>query len=302
MTILINLVGEQPLPNLMPVELESPGVVVLVHSDFTEQIAEKLDNLIGVEVIRHCVDAYDIAETETYLRNLVAERRWPAGELLFNLTGGTKPMSLGAFRVALEMKSRALYVKTKDRGAIYFYDFQHGSEPIEKTFLDTLPPVLTLPTFLRSFRGSQYLVRDDYAKTEPGRSFEQAVHKALAESVDEVMVGVKLDDVVDIDLVLRTGNAVALVECKIGQNGLKNAIDQLNTAGGQGYLGTYTRKIIVSNVSWKATTNLAALARARRIDVIELVDYQACDPALSEASSNHLRKEVERLLGKKRQL
>jgi hypothetical protein len=300
MTILINLVGEQPLPNLMPVALEDPRVVVLIHSDFTEQVAGKLGNLMGAEVISHCVDAYDIAETETYLRGLVADRCWPAGELLFNLTGGTKPMSLGAFRVAIEMGSRALYVKTEGRGAIYFYDFQGGSDPIKVTPLDTLPPVLTLSSFLHAFRGNQYQVKGDYAKTEPGRSFEQAVHKALVGSIDEVMVGLKLDDVVDIDLVLRTGNEVALVECKIGQNGLKDAIDQLNTAGGRDYLGTYTRKVIVSNVSWKTKTNLSALAQARRINIIEIVDYQAQDPALSEAGVDHLRKGVERLLGKKR--
>lgn len=301
MTILINLVGEQPLPNLMPIALEEPSEVVLVYSDLTRRVAKNLCQLIDVPVILHEVDAYSIAETEAYLRGLIDEKQWLAGALLFNLTGGTKPMSLGAFRVALDTGSRALYLRTERPPTIYYFDFAQGSEPITATPLGSLSPILCLATFLRAFRGSQYQVRGDYAKTEPGRSFEKAAHKALTECVDEVMVGLKLDDVVDIDLVLRTGNEVALVECKIGQNGRKGAIDQLNTAGGRDYLGTYTRKIIVSNVPWKTETNLSALAQARRIDVIELVDYQACDPALSEASSNHLRKEVERLLGKKRQ-
>ena len=194
-------------------------------------------------------------------------------------------MSFGAFRIALEVGSRAMYLRTEKRAAVYFYDFRLGSMPVRTVPLDMLQPILTFSTFVRAFRGEQFHVRGDYAKTEPGRSFEQSVHKALADSADEVIVGLKLDDVVDIDLVIRVGNEIALIECKIGQNDLKKAIDQLNTAGGRDYLGTYTRKLIVSNVSWEDKTNLTALAQARHINVIELLDYAALDEALSDTSA-----------------
>jgi len=129
-----------------------------------------------------------------------------------------------------------------------------------------------------------------------------AVEKTLSSSgVKPITVLVNLVGEQPIPNLMPIANEVALVECKIGPHGLKAAIDHLNTAGGRDYLGTYTRKVIVSTVSWKANTNLSALAQARRINVIELLDYRPMDLTLSDVTSDHLRKEVERLLGKKQQ-
>jgi len=41
-TALILLVGEQPLPNLLPTRRINPELVVLVHTDRTKEIAERL--------------------------------------------------------------------------------------------------------------------------------------------------------------------------------------------------------------------------------------------------------------------
>ena len=301
MTILINLVGEQPLPNLLPAKLEQSDTVVLVHSKLTEKVAKRLEKLISGNVELCLIDAYDIGKVESRLRHLIAEKNWPVEEIVINLTGGTKPMSLGAFQIALKSRTRAIYLKTEKPATLYSYNFSQGFDSPQEILLEDLPPVLIdLRTFIRAFRDTAPNVVGDFCKTEPGRSFEKAVHKAMQEVVDEVLIGVKLDDVVDIDLAVRIGNEVALLECKTGENGLKKAIDQLNTAGGRDYLGIYTQKVLVSNIDWAENTNLKQLASDRHIEVIELTDYSARDEQLSSASVDLLKTKLEKMLGKKR--
>ena len=294
------MVGEQPIPNLLPVKLTLPSTVVLLHSELTERTAANLEILVKpAKPIMKKVDAYSIEETEHTLRELIGLHEWLPRQLIFNLTGGTKLMSFGAFRLAVDLKSEALYLRTEKPALVVHYDFAQGTSPTNTQILSTLPVCLDLPTYIEAFRGKNYLVKGDYAKTEPGRSFERAVHQALMPIGDEFGIGLKLDSVVDIDLVIRCHNEVGLIECKVGQNGLKDAIDQINTAGGREYLGTYTQKFIVSNVDWRTKTNLADLASARRIKVISLLDYRPNDTSLSEHSAEILRRKVAGSLGKR---
>jgi hypothetical protein len=44
--ILISLIGEQPIPNLLPLRHQPPEVAVLVYSDFTEKAAHRLAKLL----------------------------------------------------------------------------------------------------------------------------------------------------------------------------------------------------------------------------------------------------------------
>lgn len=300
MTVLINLVGEQPLPNLLPVKLEQPDTVVLIHSTLTEKVAPRLEKLILGNVHLYQVDAYNIGEVAARLDALITEKQWPAEEVVINLTGGTKPMSLGAFQTAIKYGLRAIYLKTEPPATLYSYDFSQGIEATSQLLLENLPPVLDLHTFIRAFRDADPYIAGSYCKTEPGYSFEKAVHQVLQDVADEVMIGVKLDDVVDIDFLVRTGNTVAVIECKTGKNGLKTAIDQLNTAGGHDYLGTYTKKVLVSNIDWATSSNLKRVASERRIEVIELSDYSPRNAHLSPTSADLLTKSLEKLLGKKR--
>ena len=98
--VLISLVGEQPIPNLLPVKLTLPSTVVLLHSELTERTAANLEVLVKpAEPIMKKVDAYSIEETEHALRELIGLHEWLPRQLIFNLTGGTKLMSFGAFRL-----------------------------------------------------------------------------------------------------------------------------------------------------------------------------------------------------------
>jgi hypothetical protein len=143
-----------------------------------------------------------------------------------------------------------------------------------------LPGLITIDDYLRAFVDDYHLT--GFANQDEGGLFEQAVYAALQPAVDEIMVGAKLLGALDVDFVVRCDNQVGIIEAKTGP-GVKKGIDQLNTAGGQRYLGTYTQKILVSDQRWDHTrSNLRELAEARRIEVIELPSFGAQGQLLPE--------------------
>ena len=115
--------------------------------------------------------------------------------------------------------------------------------------------------------------------------------------LDEIRSGVNLGGAVDIDLIVRWENQVGIIETKLGSNGMKKAIDQLNTAGGRGYLGTYTQKFLVSDQDWSAYSDLKDLVLARQIKLIELPGAGGPD-GLSPEQAEALVKSIQKELGK----
>jgi hypothetical protein len=162
---------------------------------------------------------------------------------------------------------------------LYRYEFEADGTP---RMVDDrlLPALITIDDYLRAYLDDYQLT--GFSKDEAGGGFERAVCAALQPTVDEIVVGAKLLGALDVDLVVRCGNQVGIIEAKTGP-GIKKGIDQLNTAGGQRYLGTYTQKILVSDQRWDHTrSNLRELAEARRIEVIELPSFGAQGQLLPE--------------------
>ncbi|MBE7557389.1 MAG: hypothetical protein HS126_40645 [Anaerolineales bacterium] len=103
----------------------------------------------------------------------------------------------------------------------------------------------------------------------------------------------------DIDLVVRIGNQVGIIEAKTGGKGRKKeGIDQLNTAGGRAYLGTYTKKFLIVDSSWEILSNLSDLAKVRDIVVIELPSYGETKQ-LADADRERLIQTIRTNLGAK---
>lgn len=295
--IMISLIGEQPIPNLLPILYQSPEAVVLVHSDFTAQAAHRLGGLLpsSCESLYCLVSAYDIAATRERLSQEIEEHGWTVADLIFNLTGGAKSMALAAFLVAAERRAAFLYLQSEGKQTrLYRYQFDVERTPhlVEDKLL---PGLLTIGDYLRAFVDDYDLT--GFANDDVGGLFERAICAALQPAVDEIVVGVKLIGALDVDFVVRCGNQVGIIEAKTGP-GLKKGIDQLNTAGGQRYLGTYTQKMLVSDQAWDHTrSNLKELAEARRIKVIELPSFSA-QGQLSPEDAARLVKEVCQCLGK----
>jgi hypothetical protein len=297
--IMISLVGEQPIPNLLPIRYQSPIAVVLVHSDFTEAAAHRLEPLlpVGCEPVYCPASAYDIEATRQALVRLIEEKSWTARELIFNLTGGTKAMALAAYLAATEQRAHFLYLQSEGKQTrLYRYQFDvEGRPQLAEDRL--LPGLITIDDYLRAFVGHYKLT--GFANEDAGGLFERAIHVALEPVVDEIMVGVKLMGALDVDFVVRCDNQVGIIEAKTGA-GVKKGLDQLNSAGGQRYLGTYTQKILVSDQRWDHTrSNLRELAQARRIEVIELPSFSS-QRQLSPEDAERLAQQVGKCLGRSR--
>jgi hypothetical protein len=113
--------------------------------------------------------------------------------------------------------------------------------------------------------------------------------------VDEIKVGVRPEGVADqieIDLVVRCGNQLGIVEAKMGAS--KAGIDQLSTAGGARYLGTYTARFLV--VGRRLYSQHKTLAQARNVIVIEMPGYTD-GRALGRDEADRLRRTIRTGLG-----
>jgi len=297
MTTILSLIGEQPIPNLLPIRYLKPRAAILVHSDFTESSAKQLENVIHaqVEVSFLAVDAYQIDQIQADLKAEISRRNLAASQMIFNLTGGTKPMSLAALLVAKELSAPVVYLQSQGKHTrLYSYAFRSDSATLIED--EVLPGLITADDYLRAYV-SHYAVTG-CTESEPGASFERAIHAILEPVVDELLAGVKLLGALDLDFVVRCDNQVGIIEAKLGSNRLKMAIDQLNTAGGQRYLGTYTQKFLVSDQSWDATrSNLKELAEARRIVVIEMPTYDPQKGEIPAGDAERLRAAICQGLG-----
>ena len=271
--ITVSLIGEQPIPNLLPIRYQPPDAVVLVYTDRTQAAAERLGRLLPMDctAVPCLVSAYDIQATTQDLLSLIGEHEWAASDMLFNLTGGTKAMALAAYLAAAELRAPFIYLQSEGKKTrLYRYEFGDDGRP-HVSADDLLGALITIDDYLRAYVGEYQLT--GFAKEEKGRLFEQAIFETLKPVVDEIVPGARLLGALDVDFVVRCENQVGIIEAKTGP-GVKKGIDQLNTAGGQRYLGTYTRKMLVSDQQWDSSrSNLRELAEARRIEVIELPSF-----------------------------
>jgi len=75
MTVLINLVGEQPFPNLLVTRYEKPEGTVLVSTELTHSVARRLEGLLRSEIaVEHLRmdDPFDIPRIRESLREHLA--------------------------------------------------------------------------------------------------------------------------------------------------------------------------------------------------------------------------------------
>jgi len=285
-TIMISLVGEQPIPNLLAVLYEQPQRVVLVCTERTRVVSKRLGLLlkergISVEDKPVDVDAYDMAEIESKLKGIIGEKSWSPDKIVFNLTGGTKPMALAAYRLAEQLSGPFLYVQSEGKkSVVYHYRFSERGPELEKA--GEVPPVLDIDIYLRAH---PHLGK--YSESQPKNEFEQMVFEVLRTGLDEVKTSVKPTGLggIEIDLVLRCGNHVGIAEVKTGGKARKKeGVEQIITAAEQRFLGTYTKKFLILDREYES--NNRKLAMAHGITVIELPSAQ--DGELSKEDAEKL--------------
>lgn len=290
-TALVLLVGEQPAPNLLPTRHLKPDAVVLVHTDRTKEVAKRLENLLSkdCQCLLCSVDPYGLPGIQRALQDFL-EQELTGYRLLFNLTGGTKPMAMAAFLVAFQRNAPFQYFQTEGgRSLLYHYQFTDQKE-VQLEGSEELAVSMTLDDYLRAQVGN-------YTTESPRDEFEQQVYQTL-QSISELEIFTSVRpqglEALEIDFVVRLGNQVGVIEAKT--KGAKSGIDQIQAVAEQRYLGTYMAKFLVSGRP--VDRNNKNLAQAYNIEVIELPSY-ADVGSLNDGDRKELRQRVLERLGKR---
>lgn len=117
---LIQLIGDQILPNIYPVLAFRPDTIVNLYSAETKKYQTVLDNSIykitNNKPIIKSIDltaAPNIEETQQKLQAYIENETSEQDVLIINYTGGTKLMSIGAYLVAKENALASVYLDTQ---------------------------------------------------------------------------------------------------------------------------------------------------------------------------------------------
>ncbi|MGH9890492.1 MAG: DUF1887 domain-containing protein [bacterium] len=295
--VMVSLIGEQPLPNLLPIRHEQPKEVLLAYTRETEDVGKRLQEVLERHAHIHLLEVrpFNIEATGRLLRDYIIGRGWKPEQLVFNLTGGTKAMSIAAYKLAETGRSQFLYLQSEGaKNLLYRYRFDKNGE-IAPDGEDDIPGVISLDDYLR-IHLRKYSLRA-FPAGDGGR-FEKIIFEALEKSVDEILHGVNYVGGFDIDIVLRCGNQVGIAEVKSGKQALdSHGIKQLNLAGRREFLGIYTKKFLIQSEIWGATYNgYREFAKQSEITVIELPSYKR-DGDLSSDDRQRLVKDVLTVLG-----
>lgn len=296
MTTHLALVGEQPMPVLLIDRHLRPDRTVLVCTERTRPVAERLQRLI-----RHCEVAPQVAPYElNQVMKLLNERPNADEDVVVNLTGGTKIMMLAAFAHAMRRRHRFVYLES-ERPPQRLHRFTFDASIHQET--TSLPDDLItareyLLAHLDGYRTGDFN-RDEQGALTEGGYFEQAVYAALTPAFD-VLPNVRpagAGDQIEIDLVIRQGNQVAVAEVKRGRSseGPKKGIDQLSTAGGREYLGTYARKLLIT--AGYTGAKICSLARERQVAIVEVTGYRRGAPIANDAAKRLVREVAQALAG-----
>lgn len=290
---MVALVGQQPIPNLLGIRYEGPDSVLLLETDRTRSVSERLGRLIAGEVARVerlKVAAYDIAAIRAALRTAVDQLGGQEG-VTYNLTGGTKPMMIAAYELARQHQRPFAYVQSEGgSNLIYRYGFVGGEAAISES--KELPTLLDIDDYVLAHVPS-------YTLRETDQWFEKLVYRELSSSqrFDELVQCVKVGNALEIDLVLRLGNYVGFAELKSGADEThKSGVDQLGTAADREAFGTYTRRLLINDR--QLDHNVIGLAAARGVRVISLKSARPDRSSLSSEDRTTLIDTTLRHLGR----
>jgi hypothetical protein len=287
MTLMVALIGEQPLPNLLPVRRYQPDAVLLVYTERTKGVYERLVAMLKQETKVYGLEtsAYDVVAIVKALDTKLEEQDLVNQTLIYNLTGGTKTMVLAAYQVAQRRKASMFYLQSEGkRNRIYYYTW--ANQQLQAPANELLPECVNLKDILDLHLGIGKWKENGPSNNEGGR-FQAAVAEILRSQGYEIMVGIStMTEQIDIDVAIRFENQFGIIEAKAGDEGRKlHGIKQLSTAAQPQILGTYTKKFYAITVP--ASESHRALRDAANIRIISLQNYVGTD-TLSPSDAKEL--------------
>ena len=274
---LIALVSTKPVLNLLSLRYLQPEEVLFVGTPEWHANAQHLQALIGRDLPVHLTEVRNPNDPQAVRQAIATKVRklgWSPGDITVDLTGGSKIMSIIAYQMALEHNADIADVElVNGRYHLRTYHVENGRvHHFEET---PLPTLITIADYLHAHVPGfteEGVSRDQRGHIDSGGHFEATLLQTLTPHVDELLSGVRpagVGNQIEIDLILRCGNNVGIVEAKTGAN--KAGIDQLDTAGNPTYLGSYTQKFLITGQYLSRAHK--SLALAQQICVIELPGY-----------------------------
>jgi hypothetical protein len=266
---LLSLTGEQPIPNLLVARALQPASASLCYTESTRRFAANLVGMLA-DTEYFPVEPYDLEHAISQISSLCTS------QTVINLTGGTKLMALAAYEIARRKKLPFVYLQSEGaRSVLHRYRFTSGGPAAVSS--TTLGSLITIQDYLQAHGLRQV------DEKGPQNEQEQVLRDWLQGQVEELYSNL-LFDAFEIDLILRRGNMVAVLEAKMKKKNDRTGIDQLNTITGRDYLGTYTGKILV--VSKPLGPQLSRLADARHIQVVLAAGQTNQDPSAMQLNHN----------------
>lgn len=281
--ILINLIGEQPIPNLLVMKYLKPTENILLYSDTTESMSKRLEKLFEVKN-KIKIEPYDIDKIIEKINPHLGKNQ----KLIFNITGGTKIMAVGLFKIALERKADFVYLQSEgNKSLLYKYTFKDLNILVTEEYL---PELINIDTYLKAHINDYFI---DVNKTS-GSDFENSVAIALKENNFETLQNIKPKgegNQLEIDLLMRLKgtNNVAIAEIKTGdekEEGPKKGIEQLALAGQREYLGTYAKRFLITQRS--LSKQIREVALAHKIIIIDDLKFDFNKKTIADESKKKL--------------
>jgi len=278
MSKMLALVGEQPMPVLLPVKYIKPDKLYLLCTTTTEKVAKHLKSMIPNSECMIIYDAYDIVELEKEISsNFQVDDSW-----IFNITGATKPMVIAAYNIARSHGISTIYFQSEGKKAL-LYEYYFREQNLykkEKTPVE-LPELITVDDYIRAHLGD-YVVngphKDEKGIIDAGGKFEELISHVLQKYKIDTLCGVRPNvpnSQIEFDLIMRVKNNVGVAECKLSSGGeerQKRALEQLAFETQREYFGTYTEKFLITG--GRIDNRLSKFASDQKYRIIELSSYK----------------------------
>jgi hypothetical protein len=269
---LVCLVGEQPIPNLLPILYFNPSRVLLVKTETTYKVSENLKKVILCHSPESRKEVLEISVARPYsiddvVKEIASHVDESGNDVMFNLTGGTKPMSLAAFECARKKSAPICYLQSESgKSLLDQYKFSENGD-LEHISTEEIPELLTIAMHLEA-HGLKTKSQNIENRESKGRKFEEYVANALKKMCSEVVMNVGTESKVEADILFRVGNQFGIAELKTGKSGGKKAaLEQLSLLSHRESLGIYAKRFLIIN-SDLVGSHVGKIAEARRMKII----------------------------------
>lgn len=291
--ILLSLVGEQPIPNLLPL-WQSPryAAAQFIATKTTRATADTIAwavqhdrQLKHIRMLEHVmVEAYETRQARAQISQTIMKHIEQGREIHLNLTGGTKLMSLAALQAAFGTGAQLMYVSTEENQVFFLGPdgSEQRREPIEVK--------IDIAQYLAA-HGLEMSEHHNFNPTRPGQPSAKTSQGALLEQMvydlatqsgyfDDVRRDIyirkqiKSEPVLnELDVVVTRNGRLAVCSCKTVVNPqrstaiLREAIYELSSISRREATGIYCGKVLVTDQE-RLTKSILERARTSGVRLV----------------------------------